>query len=162
MYITPSSVPATVITAVLIINFMRLLFIGDSREKFISDAVWKNNKESIQRYLNIYPVFPLLVQANIVPRDAQEAYVDITIKPDKRNLIIDSIPKCEQDDYLVRFIECLKNTYEEAGPAHEELVKLLERDYEAMKIDPTLTLPDYKAMKIDPTLTLPGINLILL
>ncbi|XP_064389665.1 uncharacterized protein LOC135337626 isoform X2 [Halichondria panicea] len=106
---------------------------GKSREKLISDTVWRKNKESIRKNLSIRVAFDFLVQAKIVPQDAQEAYVDLQTEVDKRNRIIDSIPKCEQYDYLLRFIECLKNTYKEAGKAHEDLVKLLEGDYEETK-----------------------------
>ena len=112
---------------------MLAYFIGKSREKLISDTVWRKNKESIRKNLNIKASFQILVQAEIVPQDAQEAYVDLQTEVDKRNRIIDSIPKCEQYDYLLRFIECLKNTYKETGKAHEDLVKLLKGDYEETK-----------------------------
>ena len=116
---------------------MLAYFIEKSREKLISDTVWRKNNKSIRNYLNVGAAFVFLVQAEIVPRDSQEAYIDLRTEVDKRNCIIDSIPKCEQYDYLLRFIECLKNTYGEAGKAHEDLVKLLEEDYKEMKNDNT-------------------------
>lgn len=43
----------------------------------------------------------------------------------QRDLILKQVPNSPHDDYLDRFIVCLKDSSDEAGPGHTELVEAL-------------------------------------
>lgn len=58
-----------------------------------------------------------------------ERYANAHSESDKKDILVNCVPECQHDNYLKRFIRCLRKSVKEAGAAHEELADLLEEEY---------------------------------
>ena len=77
-------------------------------------------------------IFPYLWQEELISDRVADKCSDVKcFDYQKKDLIINSVPKCGCDDYLARFIKCLKSsTANEGGmEAHKELAKSMEDEF---------------------------------
>ena len=77
-------------------------------------------------------IFPYLVQEELISDRVVERYSDIKcLDYQKKDLIINSVPKCGFDNYLAKFIKCLRTSSIDDGGmrAHEELAKSMEEEF---------------------------------
>ena len=113
------------------LQFDFLILIQGTLQKQVSDIVWKNHKQSMQYSLNT-AIFPYLVQEELISDRVVEKYSDLKcLDYQKKDLLISSIPNSGNDDYLARFIKCLRSSSTDDGGmrAHEELAKSMEEEF---------------------------------
>lgn len=65
---------------------------------------------------------------------ANEKYKDLQEEYKKLDLIVRSVPRCGKDDYLVKFIACLRKSSDEEGgmKSHVELADSMEAEYQSL------------------------------
>ncbi len=96
--------------------------------------MWRKNKKDIKYKLNA-AIFPYLVQESLISERVQEKCTDPKcFDYQRKDLLVSAIPQCDHDNYLNKFIGCLRNSVEEAGDAHRELADQLEEDFQEMLI----------------------------
>ncbi len=101
-------------------------------QKQVSDIVWRKNKKLITFKLNT-AIFPYLIQESLISERAEEKYTDPKcFEYQKIDLLVSAVPLRGHDDYLVKFIKCLRSSADDAGNAHCELADHLERELSEM------------------------------
>ena len=111
-----------------------LFIFAECCQKRISDIVWNNHKQRTRKSINV-AISPYLIQEGLMGGDrTNEKYTDLLENYKKLDLIVRSVPKCGKDDYLVRFIACLRNSSEEDGGmgSHVELADSMEAEYRSL------------------------------
>ena len=93
--------------------------------------MWKNHEGTIRFKISVSAIFKHLVAEEIIllTDDAAERYVNAQSESEQKEILVDCVPKSRHDDYLNRFIRCLKESEKEAGKEHKDLADLLEREY---------------------------------
>ena len=78
-------------------------------------------------------IFPYLMQESLISDRAGKKYTDPKcFDYQKIDLLVTAVPMCGHDDYLVKFVWCLRSSAADAGDAHNELADLLESEYKDM------------------------------
>ena len=104
-----------------------------SRSLCVQDAVLQSKHPDLREKLNFRSIFPYLNSHGLLPASYdQTKLVDEKATVEQQiDDIITHLPKCGKDDYLRKFIECLRKSEEGTGSAHSELAESLEDAYTA-------------------------------
>ncbi len=78
----------------------------------------------------------IFTQEGLISFDDVSNFHQLQFDTDKSPFIFNVIPKCGKSDYLVVFLKCMKDSFDDAGQAHEEIVEKLETDYKAALSNP--------------------------
>lgn len=110
-----------------------------SRQLCLQDDVLKSKHPQLREKLNFRSIFPHLNSHGLLPHslDLTRLVDDKTTQQERIDAIITHVPECGKDDYLDKFIECLRDSEADAGDAHSELAETLQTAYTK------LTDPDY-------------------
>ena len=91
--------------------------------------------DDIVKKLNFGLIYPKLNQDDILPTDSRQWFMRL-LQPESRGTDINNLmvwlPKVGREKFC-QFIEILKETSNEAGDAHEELVAILQERFEEYK-----------------------------
>lgn len=82
------------------------------------------NYKSIVPYLNKYGLIP---SSEYTPLNNMLSKVDLETNYSKIDNLISILPSCGHDDFVLRFIHCLRESAPEAGEIHEELANTLQK-----------------------------------
>ena len=100
--------------------------------KQFSRAIWNETLDSLRQFINPSLLFPQLVKNDILTLDQQTEFQDKTTFIGQRDLILTAIPSSDHDDFLIRFIRCLRNTSHE-NRGHSDLITILTQAIEAKR-----------------------------
>lgn len=96
------------------------------------DIILRSKHQQLREKLNFRAIYPYLNERGLLPYCDQSTLVDETLtEQEKIDTIFASLMKCNKDNYLMEFIDCLKRSEYGTGEGHLELAQSLEAAYEA-------------------------------
>ena len=101
----------------------------------VQDHVLESKHPQLREKLNFGAIFPHLNQHGLLPPSLdRRKLIDEKITAQERiDAIIAHVPKCGKEDYLPRFIDCLRESEAGTGTAHRELAETLHSAYVKMR-----------------------------
>ena len=106
--------------------------IPNENPRQFSKVVWNENLDSLRQFIDPNSLFQQLVAKDILTLDQQTEFHDRMTFIERRDLLLIAVPSSHHDDYLIRFIRCLRETSNE-NRGHSELITILTEAIEAKR-----------------------------
>ena len=96
------------------------------------DRVLRSKHQELREKLNFRAIYPYLNQHRLLTYCDHSKLIDGTLTEQATiDAIVDNLTKCNKDNYLLDFIDCLKRSEHGTGEGHSELAQSLKAAYEA-------------------------------
>ncbi len=94
------------------------------------DTVLHRLHDECRCLLNFHSIYSLLNSHHLLsPSLDQSVLTSLTTTIEQKiDMVISWLPKCEMDDYLSPFVECLLESALQAGDAHRELADMINTE----------------------------------
>lgn len=97
------------------------------------DRALRSKHQELREKLNFRAIYPLLNEHRLLPYcDHSVLIIDGMLTEQARiDVIVDNLTKCNKENYLLEFIDCLKRSADGTRDGHPELAESLEAAYKA-------------------------------
>ena len=104
-----------------------------SRPRQLQDDVLLSKHPQLREKLNFRAIYPYLNQHGLLPAfcDHLKLVDGRATEHERIDAILAFLTKCDKDEYLQDFIDCLKRSKDGTGEGHLELAESLEAAYNA-------------------------------
>ena len=93
-------------------------------------AILRAHHEDLRRYLNLHEITPLLNKHNLTLEVDLAHFADTRFSLENRvDMLVDGLIKSNQENVLLLFIDCLRESADSAGKPHTELADAIQEHY---------------------------------